>query len=108
MSNQNNSTTSTSANIEVITMNLSNAQQKAVRHLARTDKKRSASELANDLFNQVIKGRLNAKLDKVTEEETTRWDMVAAMVGVDKMPKAKAEYVAEQKAELQAIINDLK
>lgn len=93
--------------VETVAVTVSASLAKAIRILARSDKKRNASQLADDLLTQVVRGRLKAKAESAKEEFGDKWDMAAQIMGTDKMPIPKADYAAKAVEELRDVLKDI-
>jgi hypothetical protein len=106
MANENQTTPATKA-IENVTVTVSPVVARAIRLLAATDKKRSASQLADDLLLQTVKGRVNSKRDKAKDEFSKSWENAAMHFGAGNMPLTKEVFVTQQMAKLDELIGDL-
>jgi len=96
-----------SANIQAVVVTPTEAQAKAIRILARSSSKQSASELAENLFAQVVRGRFKAKKETAADEATEKWNTAASIMGTDKMPMPLKEYVAKYVEEFNEVLLEL-
>ena len=94
-------------NVETVAVTVAPALSKAILVLARADKKRNASQLADALLTQAVKGRMNQKRDKANETYGQKWDDAAQIMGADKMPMPKADYIKRSVAEIDEILSGL-
>ena len=101
-----------STNIESITaVAVTDAQAKAIRKLALNSSKKTGTELAADLFAQVVRGRFKAKAETIGKEAGERYDMIVAsgLLNADtlKMLEDRKSFIAKAKAEYADILSDL-
>ena len=94
-------------NVETVSVTIAPSLATALRTLARGDKKRNASQLAEALLVQSVKGRMNQKREKANETYSQKWDDAAQIMGVDKMPMPKADYIKRSVAEIDEILSGL-
>lgn len=99
--------TKVTATIETVAVTMDANLAKAIRSLAITDKKRTASQLATALLVQTVKGRLSQKREKAQEFYAEKWNIAAAMIGSDKMPTTLQQYVSAQIQELDDLLYEL-
>ncbi len=86
-------------------------QARAIRKLALGSNKKSASELASDLFSQVVRGRFKAKAEAAGDEAGAKYDMLLASGLLDEETKKKlptrGAYISQAKAEFAEILSEL-
>ena len=99
MSEQNVST------IEAVTVELSAAQQRALRVLALRTSKVSASEMADNLIAQVIRGRFKAMIEAEAQKLGVLYDMASA--NDFKQAMSRAEFIAAKRRESAELLNEL-
>jgi hypothetical protein len=92
-------------NIEVVSVTLSDVQQRAVRKLALRSSKLSASEMATSLLSQVIRGRFKAVAETIAEDAASKYDM--AVSNGFTPPMEKKEFVSKARAEYNEILAEL-
>lgn len=95
------------SNLQAVAVTISEAQAKAIRMLARSSAKKSASELADDLFAQVVRGRFKAKAESAKAIAAEKWNTAAQIMGAEKMPMPLADYVKTYETEFAEILRDL-
>jgi hypothetical protein len=99
-------------NIETVEIEVSEAIETAVLLLARDYKKGSASDLALDLFTQVIKGRLKAKRAgaavKIGEQYNNMLKSFAGNKDILDLLPSRQEYVNKELQKLDDAIFDLR
>lgn len=100
------SNTNANGTIELVEgIEVSHAQAMAIRKLALRSTKKSAEELANDLFAQVVRGRFKAATESIAKDAAEAFDH--AVAGGFQPPMERAEYIAKAKAEYGDILRDL-
>lgn len=94
------------ANVPVTPM-----QAKAIRKLALGSNKKSATELAADLFGQVIRGRFKAKAEAAGDDAGAKYDLLLASglltEEFKKQMPTRAAYISKAKAEYAEILAEL-
>lgn len=93
--------------LQAVAVTVTEAQAKAIRKLAFASSKKSASELADDLFAQVVRGRFKAKAESAKQIAGEKWDTAAQIMGADKMPMPRAEYIKTYESEFAEVLRDL-
>ena len=94
-----------SNNIEAITtIAVTAAQAQAIRKLSLRSKK-SANELATDLFSQVVRGRFKAVAETISADAAAMYDK--AVAGGFEPPMERAEYIASAAASYKDILIEL-
>lgn len=98
--------------IEAIEMvEVTPAQARAIRKLSLGSNKKSAQELANDLFAQVVRGRFKAVVEKAGDEAGAKYDMLLASGLLDAESKSKlptrGEFISRSKIEFADILSEL-
>lgn len=94
------------SNLEPVTVNVTPELSKAIRILSRSSKL-SASDMANNLFTQIVRGRLKAKAESAAEDAAAKWQNAADIMGADKMPVPKVDYVRKYVEEYRLLLSDL-
>ncbi len=97
--------------IETVEVTLTAAQQKAVRKMALGTSGKSASELAESLLAQVIRGRFKAKTLSAAQDAGEQYDRAVAsgLMTADtlKLLPSRQQYVAERVAEYRDLLSEL-
>lgn len=93
------------ANIEVVAVTPTAIQQRALRSLALASSKKSATELANDLFSQVVRGRFKAMVEANIKTIGEKYDRAVSM-GF-KIDMSREDYIKKSRAEYAEILTQL-
>ena len=90
--------------LQVVTVTVSDAQAKALRKLSLRGEK-SASELADNLFAQVVRGRFKAIANNAREDAAEKFD-AAVREGFD-APCSREEFITKVLDEYRDILAEL-
>lgn len=93
-------------NIETVTVEVSSNLKSAILLLARDYKKGTASDLAENLLEQVVKGRLKAKRESAAEKTGEMWERMHKSLSEElrELLPTKQEFIAKELQKLDDVL----